>query len=57
MNDTNKGSSRITGVGCSVCNCTHHTEDGHCSASRINVQNESALRKAETFCSTFAPKS
>lgn len=46
----------VTGVGCCVTNCVHHSGDNHCCAPHINVQNESAENKAETFCGTFAPK-
>lgn len=53
MNDSRTSQSRATGVDCNVTNCKYHTATGHCSASNITVQNESAMKKAETFCSTF----
>ena len=46
----------ITSVGCCVSTCGYNTPDKHCSAQRIDVANENAERKAETFCSTFKPK-
>lgn len=60
MNDTKIYGSRLSGVDCDVTNCKYH--GSHCGAgcaccaSHINVQNPSAMRKAETFCSTFEPK-
>ena len=45
----------IQGVSCQVENCRHHKPGDHCAAQRIDVKNESALTKAETFCGTFAP--
>ena len=46
----------ITSVGCCVSTCSYNTSDKHCSAQRIDVANENAERKAETFCSTFKAK-
>lgn len=47
----------LDGVGCSVSNCKYHTKNNACTAPGIAVQSENALRKAETFCGTFAPRS
>ncbi|MGI6029394.1 MAG: DUF1540 domain-containing protein [Candidatus Heteroscillospira sp.] len=56
MSDNKNGCSCVTAVGCSVENCTYHTLENRCGASRINVQNEKAMQKGETFCATFTPK-
>ena len=48
--------TQLPGVGCKVCNCVYHTAENACVAGHISVQNENAQKKAETFCSTFAPK-
>ena len=56
--DINQGhTSRdcISGVCCNVENCKHHARGDVCTAPHIDVKNESALTKAETFCGTFAP--
>lgn len=46
----------INGVECGVINCMYNTNGKKCTADRIQVRNESAMKKAETFCSTFAVK-
>ena len=43
-------------VACGVTGCKYHSGSSHCSAKGINVQNESAHQKADTFCSTFVSK-
>lgn len=48
--------SKITGVGCDVTNCKYNTRDRKCSASSIEVENEKASTKGETYCSTFCPR-
>ena len=45
----------IPGVCCHVENCVHHTKGDMCDAGGIDVKNENALTKAETFCGTFTP--
>lgn len=55
MNDK-KHSDTIRGVGCDVTNCKYNTLDCKCTAANINVQNEKAHSKAETYCSTFCPR-
>lgn len=45
----------ISGVCCSVEGCAHHAKGDYCTAGHINVKNESAVTKAETFCGTFTP--
>ena len=57
MSDTREYAGHSTNVGCDVIGCKYHTAGNCCSASHINVQNESAQRKGETYCSTFSPKS
>jgi hypothetical protein len=44
------------GVGCDVKSCKYHSKDNLCTANRINVASENAMRKAETFCATFTPR-
>ena len=55
MSDRKNKSTR-PGVGCDVTGCKYNTVDSHCSAERINVQNEKASTKGETYCSTFCPR-
>ena len=43
-------------VGCDVTSCKYNTIDCHCSAHKISVQNENAVTKGETYCSTFCPR-
>lgn len=53
MNEMNGKQECINGVKCGVGHCKYHTTENRCTAGRINVQNESAMKKAETFCSTY----
>lgn len=46
----------INRVDCNVCTCVYNCDDHYCKADHIQVANDKAERKAETFCSTFAPK-
>ena len=47
----------LQGVGCSVLSCRYNdTQCKACKAEHINVQNKSAMKKGETFCDTFAPR-
>ena len=43
-------------VWCEVENCKYHSTDCRCHAEGITVQSPAAMRKGETFCGTFAPK-
>jgi len=52
--DYNMDKDTISGVSCGVTYCKYHTNDDHCKAQGISVQNENAHKKAETFCSTFS---
>jgi len=56
MNQTHNFTDKLQGVTCDVVNCKYHGHDNYCHSERINVQSTSALRKAETFCGTFLPK-
>ncbi len=47
----------LRGVGCDVEACRYNENACHCSADSINIESRSALKKGETFCSTFSPKS
>lgn len=52
----NHFSVRLNGVGCGAVNCKFHGEDYFCHAESINVESPNAMRKGETFCSTFIAK-
>ena len=56
MSDNRMSIDQITGVGCDVSNCKYNTIDSKCSASHIDVQNERATTKSETYCATFCPR-
>ena len=56
MSDNRMSRDQITGVGCDVTNCKHNTIDSKCSASHIDVQNDRATTKSETYCATFCPR-
>ena len=56
MRDNRMSRDQITGVGCDVSNCKYNTIDSKCSASHIDVQNERATTKSETYCATFCPR-
>lgn len=56
MSDNRMSRDQITGVGCDVTNCKYNTIDSKCSASHIDVQNERATTKSETYCATFCPR-
>ncbi len=56
MNDKTNRNAYLGGVGCQVTGCKYHTTDNCCCADNITVKNENAVKKAETFCSTFVPK-
>ncbi len=47
---------KLNGVACDVVNCKFHGTDNYCHADQIVVESSNAVRKAETFCGTFAPK-
>jgi hypothetical protein len=47
---------KLRGVGCDVVSCKYHGCDNCCHASSIVVESQNAIRKAETFCSTFETK-
>ena len=51
----NKTGRCISGVNCQVENCQYHTTGNLCTAAGIDVKNETAHTKAETFCGTFTP--
>ena len=57
MNAKNNSCNNMQYVGCNVKDCKYHSPENICRASHINVQNENAQRKSETFCSTFECKS
>ncbi|MEL4105961.1 DUF1540 domain-containing protein [Oscillospiraceae bacterium CM] len=51
-----KHSDVLYGVGCDAVNCKFHGHDNRCFADSIMVESPDAHKKAETFCSTFAPR-
>lgn len=55
MNETQKHDI-TTHVGCDVTACKFNTVDRKCCAKSINVENEKANSKGETYCSTFCPR-
>ena len=55
--DTKVYPGNLRGVGCEVESCKFHCAGNLCNANKITVESELAVRKAETFCSTFAMKS
>lgn len=61
MSDTRIYGGKLPGVGCDATHCKyngiHCGAGASCCAAQITVRNENAMRKAETFCSTFEPKS
>ena len=56
--ENGKNSCRcVSGVGCDVYNCKYNdTQCKCCTAEHIKVENKTAVKKAETFCGTFVPK-
>ena len=54
--DTKKRENCLHGVRCNVESCAYHGAGNVCTAAAIDVRNENALTKAETFCGTFAPE-
>ena len=56
MSDNRMSRDQITCVGCDVTNCKYNTIDSKCSASHIDVQNDRATTKSETYCATFCPR-
>lgn len=55
MNDK-KSFSGKPAVQCDVTGCKYNTVDCKCCAEHIQVQNEKACTKGETYCSTFCPR-
>lgn len=47
----------VKGVACNVEGCTYNHEGRDCRAEHIQVRNDQAQTKSETFCSTFEQKS
>ena len=53
MNEKPGIEKTVHSVVCSVKDCIYHHAANMCTAHKINVSNEKAQRKAETFCATF----
>jgi len=53
--DKSTSSDKLPGVSCDAINCEFQ-RSGCCHADNIRVQSPEAMRKSETFCSTFHPK-
>lgn len=45
----------ISGVCCSVESCQYHSLNNACTAPHIDVKDEKAGTKKETFCGTYRP--
>ena len=52
----NENDSGLCSVDCAVSSCQYHGTDNCCHADAISVESKGAIRKAETFCSTFTPR-
>lgn len=46
----------LYGIDCDVTSCKFHGTDNSCHADSIAVESHNAMRAAETFCATFAPR-
>jgi len=47
----------IPEIGCDVYNCKYNDNScSACTAEHIKVENKYALKKGETYCGTFAPR-
>ncbi len=55
MSDIKNGDS-LYGITCDVVNCKYHGHDNRCFANNIIVEAPNAVKKAETFCGTFAAR-
>ena len=57
MDNAKKNCGCVQGVGCDVYNCRYNDNTcKSCTADHIMVENKTALKKGETFCDTFSPK-
>lgn len=56
MSEHGKCCDTIEGVGCDVETCMYNTDGKRCHADHIQVQNDRAHNKNETFCGTFTQK-
>ena len=50
------GTDTLYGVCCDVRHCKYHGHNDRCCADSISVEAPNAVKKAETFCGTFAPR-
>jgi hypothetical protein len=56
LTDKLSGGDILYGVDCDAVHCKYHGHDNRCYADNIIVESPNALKKAETFCGTFAPR-
>lgn len=56
MSEHGKCCDTIQGVGCDVETCVYNSDGKSCRAGHIQVQNDRARSKGETFCDTFTQK-
>jgi hypothetical protein len=56
MSYSKSDEGRLCSVDCAVAGCQYHGADDCCHADSISVESRGAIRKAETFCSTFTPR-
>ena len=52
-----KNGDMLYGVTCDAAHCRYHAHDNRCLAENIMVESPNAIKKAETFCGTFVPRS
>ncbi len=52
-----KTGDTLYGVSCDAAHCKFHGHDNRCMAENIAVESPSAIKRAETFCGTFTPRS
>ena len=50
------GNDILYGVQCDAKHCKYHGHDNQCYSNSISVEAPNAVKKAETFCGTFAPR-
>lgn len=55
MNEPSRCSGTIEGVCCSVESCRYHSRGNCCTAAHIDVRDESASERSQTFCGTYRP--
>jgi len=57
MSDSRACGETNRGIDCDVVSCKYHIGEKCCTAKCISVGSTNALRKGETYCGTFSPRS